>query len=106
VIGCCVRRIVDRIHKLARAVLLQPRVARVTRDGQQPGSAVAPVVTSEKSEGPQVSLLHHVFGVAVIAQQPARKIVGSPQMRQNRCFKTREFASVLQSYSLSATTAF
>jgi hypothetical protein len=47
-------------------------------------------------KSPQVSFLHRIFGVMIVACQPACQVIGSVQMRQNGLFETPDFVLFLQ----------
>jgi hypothetical protein len=78
------------------AVLAQPRVTRVPHDGEQPAAPVRAIESCEEFKGAQVSFLHHIFGVMIVARQPTRQVIGSVQMRQDSLFETPNFVRFLQ----------
>src|SRR6185369_4301093 len=86
----------DRIGRAEYAILLEPRVARVPHNRQQPRARIAAVVAGEELECAQVSFLNDVLCVGVVVDQPAGKVVRSAQMRQSNFFKPNDFALVWQ----------
>src|SRR6266568_5102215 len=53
----------------------------------------------ESDEGlkrPQVSFLHQIFGVMIVACQPSCQVIGSVQMRQDGLFETSDSVLFLQ----------
>jgi len=64
-----------------RPVLLEPRVAGISHNRQQPGATIPAVKTSEEFEGAHECFLRQVFRVRVIAHEPARQIVRGIQVR-------------------------
>ncbi len=56
--------------------------------------------SAEEFERAHIRLLHHIFGVRVIARQPAREVIGGVEMGQDCCLKTGEFVLPLQSIFL------
>ena len=71
-------------------------VTGVAHNREQPRAAIATPVAAEELVGAKGRLLHDIFCVRVVAHEPARKIVGSVQMRQNSLLKVREFIIFLQ----------
>src|ERR1700746_3279628 len=55
--------------------------------------------SAEEPEGAQIGLLHHIFGVRVVARQPARQVIGGVEVGQDCCLKTGEFVLPFQSSS-------
>jgi hypothetical protein len=74
-----------------RAILVQPRVARIAHDREQPRPHVSALVAIEKSKRAQKSFLRHILRVLFVPRQPAREIVRRVQMRQDGLLKA--FAS-------------
>src|ERR1700740_2664514 len=66
------------------AILLQPGVARVANNLQQPSARVDSVKTCDKSKRSHHGFLRHVFGVGAVAQQPARQVEGGILMRHDQ----------------------
>ena len=66
-----------------RAALLERAEGSVAHDAEKPGPAVLAAETIEESEGAQAGVLHHVFGVVIVAHQKTRQAVGGIEMRQN-----------------------
>ena len=56
--------------------------------------------SAEEPEGAQIGFLHDIFGVRVIARQPARQVVGGIKVRQDRVLKADQFMLALQSVVL------
>jgi len=56
--------------------------------------------SAEEPEGAQIRLLHHIFGVRLIARQPPRQIIGGVEVGQDCFLKTGEFVVLLQSVFL------
>src|SRR5258708_16198241 len=66
---------------------LEPGVVRVAHDGEQPGASALAVKAVEEFERAQARLLDHVLGVARVARQPMRVVVGRVQMCREDLFK-------------------
>src|SRR6266852_5170740 len=75
---------------LSAPVLLEPGETGVPYDGQQPGSARVPMKPAEKLHGSQRGFLDDVFGVVVVAGEPARQVIGRVQMRNDNPFEACE----------------
>ena len=58
---------------------------------EQPAAPVVATEPAKGSKGPQVSVLHQILGVMIVACQPPCQVIGSIQMRQNGLFETPEF---------------
>src|SRR5579863_1503632 len=71
------------------AMLLQPVVASISYDGQQP---CPPVIASKSCLVPErleVSLLHRVFSIVLVSHQPTGQIIGRVQVGQEPCHLIR-----------------
>src|SRR5246127_2447871 len=69
------------------AIFLQPGVAGVANNLQQPGAGVDSVKPRDKSKSSHHGFLGHVFGVGAAAQQPARQVKGGILMRHDQSLK-------------------
>jgi hypothetical protein len=82
--------VVGEFHVLhLRTVLFEPCVVRVAHDREQPRARVAAVKAGIKPERAQTCLLHDVFGVALVAREPAREVVGRIEMRHHGFLESR-----------------
>src|SRR5215471_6868688 len=72
-------------------VFLEPIIKGVSHDPQQPGAAVSAPKPGKKLERAQISLLHDILCVRVIAGQPARQIISGIGVWHDALFKTSEF---------------
>jgi len=75
-----VNLLVERRQRAASPRLLEPGVAGIADDRQQPSTAVLPVEPAGGFQGAQVGLLHQVLRVVVVLSQPARKIERGTQV--------------------------
>src|ERR1700746_903062 len=73
--------------QVGSAIFLQPRVAGIADNLQEPGSCIYSMKTCNKSKCPYQRLLGHVFGVRTAAQQPPRQIERGILMRHDHAFK-------------------
>jgi hypothetical protein len=55
-------------------------------------SALGTAITAKEPEGAQAGFLDNVFGVVIVAHQPARQIVCGVEMRQRNLFKADRLA--------------
>src|ERR1700745_616021 len=69
------------------AIFLQPGVAGVANNLQQPGARVDSVKPRDKAKSSHHGFLGHVFGVGAAAQQPARQVKGGILMRHDQSLK-------------------
>jgi hypothetical protein len=74
-------RFVEHCRQLVRTVVLQPGVAGMAHDREQPGAALPTVQAAKEFPGPYLRFLDHLFGVMRIPRQPACQIVRRIQMR-------------------------
>jgi hypothetical protein len=74
---------VEHLSRIVPSILLQPRVARIPNDGEQPSPYVSALVAIEKSKGAQTGFLRHVLRVLVVPGQPAREVVRGVQVREH-----------------------
>jgi hypothetical protein len=93
---CVFVRFIDRLGQLTRPVPLQPRVAGVADNREQPGPALAAAIAAKKLESSQIGFLHDIFGVLIVAHQPACQVVCGGQMRQRHFFKANRAALFCQ----------
>ena len=75
---------IEFCHQSRWSILLQPGVAGVADNLQQPGPRVASVKTVEKSVGAQHGLLDYILRIGTVSQQPPSKIGGAVQMGQHK----------------------
>src|SRR6266481_6852313 len=73
--------------QVGSAILLQPGVAGIADNLQEPGARVDSMKTCDKSKRPHHRLLRHVFGVRAAAQQPSRQIERGILMRHDHPLK-------------------
>jgi hypothetical protein len=59
-------------NDFSRPIALQPREAGAADDRQQPRARVDTAETLEKPECAEAGLLHHVFGIVIVACEPTR----------------------------------
>jgi hypothetical protein len=81
---------VEDFREFLVAPLLQPVVAGIADNRQNPAAPVPAMKAIKGFEGAQVCLLHKVFRVVVIAGEPARQVVSRSKMRQQGCLKVRK----------------
>src|SRR5262249_20696379 len=93
---CIFVRFIDRLSELSSPISLQPRVTSVANNREQPGSALATAIATEKPESSQICLLHGIFGILIVVHQPARQIVSGRQMRQHHFLEANRAASFRQ----------
>jgi hypothetical protein len=67
---------------------VQPRVARIPHDRQEPRPHIAALVSVEKTEGAEARFLRHVLRIMIVPRQPAREVVRSVQMGQDGLLET------------------
>src|SRR6185312_3624203 len=72
------------------AVLLEPCIASVAHDGEQPRARLVSLHPVEISHRPHERLLHDILRVVVVPRDPARQVVGGIQMRKSRLLETGE----------------
>jgi hypothetical protein len=77
-----------------RSVLLQPGVARISNDLQQPCTRVSPVKLAEEAISAQRCLLDYVVRIWTIAEHPSSQICGAVQMWQHHLLKTNSVLRV------------
>src|SRR6516164_6247013 len=77
-------------------VLVEPGVAGVAHNSEEPSAAVATTEAPKELEGAEIGLLHHIFRILVAARQPPREIVCGVHVGQDRLLKPRELAGNLQ----------
>src|SRR5436190_2153246 len=94
--GCLVERNAARRYLVA----LEPRVIRIAHDAEQPCAAVLAFEAVEEAEGAQKRFLRHVLGIALIARQPAREVVGRIQVRGEEHLETLNPACLVQAQGL------
>jgi len=80
-------------HQFLRPILLQPRIASVSNDLQQPGARVSAMKLTKETVRTQRCLLDHVVGICTISKHPSSQIGGAVQMWQHQLLKPN---SVLQ----------
>src|SRR5437879_5637810 len=66
---------------------LQPGVATVADNREQPTPTIASMETGKRFERAQIGFLHQILGLMLVPQQPVRQVVGGTQVRQQRLLK-------------------
>src|SRR4051812_2077564 len=94
--GCLVERDAARRYLVA----LEPRVIRIAHDAEEPCAAVLAFEAVEEAERAQKRFLRHVLGIALIARQPAREVVGRIQVRGEEHLETLNPACLVQAQGL------
>jgi hypothetical protein len=79
---CCVYFFVEDFREFLIAPFLQPAVAGIADNRQNPSAPVTAMKAIKGVKGAQVRLLHKVFRVMIIAAEPARQVVSRSKMRQ------------------------
>jgi len=80
---------VERLGCLVTARLLNHGKTNIAQNRHQPGLAVSPAEAGKGLVSPQIGILHRVFGVLIVAQEPAGKVISGIQMRQENLLKFR-----------------
>jgi hypothetical protein len=70
-----------------RSILLQPGVASVAYDLQQPGTRVSAVKAAEETARPEQCFLSDVLGISAPAQKPTREVESGVDVRQHQLLK-------------------
>src|SRR5579862_2181233 len=83
-----VHPLVELFAQRRRPVLLQKRIARIAHNLQQPGTRIPTLKPAKELVRPQASLLHHIFRIMRVPDEPARQIVSRIQMRHHRLLKS------------------
>ncbi len=74
---------VEHFIRTGRPILVQPGVASISHDREEPCPHVATLVAVEKTERAQAGFLRNVLRVLIVPRQPAREVVRSVQVRQD-----------------------
>ena len=81
-------------------MLLEPGVAGIAHDLEQPGTNVCPVKPAKELERAQIGLLDHILRVDAVLCQPARQVKGRVEVWKDCLLKT------LQSLDVSRRSLF
>jgi hypothetical protein len=80
--------------QLRRAIPLQPAIAAIADDLQQPGTRLASAEAIKEAIGPQQGFLHYIFGIRAVTQKPSSHIHGAVQMWQYELLKPNSVLSL------------
>src|SRR5258707_13948838 len=83
--------LVEGNGELAGPGLPEPGVASDPNDREKPYPAVSASEPIETAKGLEVRVLYDVLGVVLVAQEPARKVVGGPEVRKHGGFEVDAF---------------
>jgi hypothetical protein len=97
---------VEKGGRVISSILVQPGVAGIANNLEEPSARIAAVKTVKKLEGTQVGLLYHVLRIFGIAGYPTRQVVGGVQMRQNRFLKSHPVGLLVHGELATANLQF
>src|ERR1700722_976008 len=68
-------------------MFLNPSVGSITNNGEQPSPRLLSSKLREAFPGPRKGFLNHILGILFCSQDPARKVIGCIQVRQEDLFE-------------------
>jgi hypothetical protein len=78
------------------SVFAHPRIAGVTRDGENPCATVAVGIFTKSAISPQVSFLHNILSIISVPAQVTCQVIGPIEVRLEQFLKLFALASSKQ----------